>query len=140
MVAELAQKLQKRARDVEKVARQAVREHADLSVLQGSLSRHASSGATTLLKPSTRLRIVSRLWSSTVVMGALPAGVGIQILGRAEADGLVALLDIPVGNRDRFRRASDSVHRQSGCPSSCSLRSYTQGKLCRRPWRFLWLW
>ena len=42
MVAELAEKLQKRVRDVEKVARQAVREHAELSVLHGSLSKHDS--------------------------------------------------------------------------------------------------
>ena len=41
------------------------------------------------------------------MMGAPPAGGGIQTFGRAEADGLVALVDIPVGNRDKFCRTSD---------------------------------
>ena len=65
-------------------------------------------------------------------MGAPPAGGGILIPGRTEAHGLDTLVDTPGGNRDRFRRASDAVHRQSGCPSWRSSRSYTQCKLRRR--------
>ena len=41
-VVELSEKLEKRVRDVETLGRQAVRGHAELSVLQVALSRHGS--------------------------------------------------------------------------------------------------
>ena len=39
-----------------------------------------------------------RDFGASLVMGAPPAGSGIQIPGRAEADGLAALVDFSVGN------------------------------------------
>ena len=68
-------------------------------------------------------------------MGAPPAGGGIQIPCRAEADGLDTLVDILVCNRDRFLRLRLSsstewcvqLHKRDGLP---------QCELFRKPQRF----